>query len=203
MSRLLLSILGGLALALLFTASPLGISVLACVPIVALALTRHLESPDRRALLIVLAAALLARLAAIAVLFLLGWSDLSNMAMGSLTGDQAYNVSRAIRARDVLRGFGGLTHYEYFVTTDEYGRTSDISLLTLLQFLFGPAPFALRLLNAVIYIAGGAVLFRVIRPRFGMLPATLGLLVVLFLPSLLYAAVSVLKEPLYFLASSI
>ena len=52
-------------------------------------------------------------------------------------------------------------------------------------------------------LAGAGLLFRVMRPRYGMLPASLGLVVVLFLPSLFYASISVLKEPLYFLASSI
>ena len=51
-------------------------------------------------------------------------------------------------------------------------------------------------------LAGAGLLFRVMRPRYGMLPASLGLVVVLFLPSLFYASISVLKEPLYFLASS-
>jgi hypothetical protein len=202
-SRLLLSVIGGLGLAVVFTASPLGVSVLACVPVIGLALTRGLRGNDRQVLLIILGVALAARLAAVAGLFAAGFGDLSNMALGSLTGDQAYNVSRAIRTRDILRGFGGLTHYDYFVATDEYGRTSYIQLLTLLQLLFGPAPFALRMLNGVMFVAGAGILFRMVRPRFGLLAASLGLLVVLFLPSLFYASVSVLKEPLYFLASSV
>ena len=89
------------------------------------------------------------------------------------------------------------------MATDEYGRTSYLSLLTVLQLIFGPAPFGLRLLNSLFFIAGAAILFRVLRPRFGLLPSSLGLVVVLFLPSLFFASVSVLKESLYFLASSV
>jgi hypothetical protein len=201
-SRLLLSVLGGLALALLFTASPLGVSVLACAPAIGLALARRLDAGDRRIFLTILGVALLARLAAITGLFMAGFPDVINMSMGSLTGDQAYNVSRALRTRDILRGFGGLTHYDYFVATDEYGRTSYINLLTVLQFLLGPAPFGARVLNVVMFMCGAGLLFRVMRPRYGLLASCLGLGVVLFLPSLFYASISVLKEPLYFLASS-
>jgi hypothetical protein len=202
-SRLFLCVLGGLALALVFTASPLGIAVLCMAPVVALLAGRHLDARDRRILLTVLAAAFAARLAAVLLLFVSGLPDVNSLSLGSLTGDQAYNVGRALRARDILRGFGDLTHYDYFVATDEYGRTSYIGLLTALQLLFGPSPFGLRLLNAALFLAGAAVLFRAIRPRYGRLPAALALIVVAFLPSLLYASISVLKEALYFLASSV
>jgi hypothetical protein len=53
------------------------------------------------------------------------------------------------------------------------------------------------------FVTGAAVLFRTMRPRFGMIASSLGLIVVLLLPSLFYASISVLKEPLYFLASSL
>ena len=202
-SRLLLSVLAGLALALLFTASPVGVIVLATAPVVAIVAARRLDHDERRVLFTIFGVALLTRLMAILGLFALGIPEHSDLALGSLTGDQAYNVSRSLRTRDILRGFGGLTHYDYFVTTDEYGRTSYIGLLTVLQYVFGPSPFGLRLLNALMFVTGAAVLFRTLRPRFGMLASTLGLIVVVVLPSLFYGSISVLKEPLYFLASSL
>ena len=202
-SRLLLSVIGGLALALLFTASPLGVIVMALAPVIAAVAARRLDRRDRQALLTILGVALAARLAVVIALFVLAIPDLSNLGAGALTGDQAYNLTRSLRARDILRGFGSLTHYDYFVATDEYGRSSYLSLLTVLQLIFGPAPFGLRLLNSLFFIGGAAILFRVLRPRFGLLPSSLGLVVVLFLPSLFFASVSVLKESLYFLASSV
>ena len=131
-SRLLLSVLAGLALALLFTASPVGVIVLATAPVVAIVAARRLDHDERRVLFTIFGVALFARLVAILGLFALGIPEHSDLALGSLTGDQAYNVSRSLRTRDILRGFGGLTHYDYFVTTDEYGRTSYIGLLTVL-----------------------------------------------------------------------
>lgn len=202
MSRLLLCVLGGLALALIFTASPLGVAVLACAPVAALLAGRHLDAGDRRILFVMLGAALAARVAAVLLLFVSGLPDVNSLSLGSLTGDQSYNLMRSMRTRDILRGFGELTHYDYFVATDEYGRTSYIELLTVLQFMFGPAPFGLRVLNAALFLAGAALLFRALRPRYGRLPATIGLLVVAFLPSLFYASISVLKEALFFFASS-
>jgi len=202
-SRLLLSVLAGLALALLFTASPVGVIVLATAPTVAVVAARRLDRDDRRVLFTIFGVALLARLIAILGLFAIGIPEHNDLALGSLTGDQAYNISRSLRTRDILLGFGGLTHYDYFVTTDEYGRTSYIGLLTVLQYVFGPSPFGLRLLNALMFVTGAAILFRTLRPRFGLLPTGLGLIVVLIMPSLFYASISVLKEPLYFLASSV
>ena len=201
-SRLLLSVLAGLALALLFTASPVGVIVLAMAPAVAVLAGHRLDRDERRVFFTIFGVALLARLVAVLGLLALGIPGHSDLALGSLTGDQAYNVSRSLRTRDILRGFGGLTHYDYFVTTDEYGRTSYITLLTVLQYVFGPSPFGLRLLNALMFVTGAAILFRTLRPRFGMLASSLGLVVVVVLPSLFYASISVLKEPLYFLASS-
>lgn len=201
--RLLLSVLAGLALALLFTASPVGVIVLAMAPVVAYVAARRLDRDERRVLFTIVGVALLARLVAILGLFALGIPEHNDLALGSLTGDQAYNVSRSLRTRDILRGFGGLTHYDYFVTTDEYGRTSYISLLTVVQYVFGPSPFGLRLLNALMFVTGAAILFRTLRPRFGLMASSLGMIVVVVLPSLFYASISVLKEPLYFLASSL
>jgi hypothetical protein len=177
--------------------------VLVLTPVVAIVAARRLDRRDRQVVFTILAVAMAARLAVIIGLFAIAIPDISNLGAGALTGDQAYNLTRSLRTRDILRGFGGLTHYDYFVATDEYGRTSYLSLLTIRQVIFGPAPFALRLLNSLFFVTGAAILFRMLRPRFGLLPASLGLLVVLFLPSLFFASVSVLKESLYFLASSV
>ena len=79
----------------------------------------------------------------------------------------------------------------------KYGYTSYLRLLTQLQLAFGPAPYGIRLLNALLFTGGAAILFRLVRSAFGAIPAFGGLLVVLFLPSVFYASVSLLKESLY------
>ncbi len=201
MTRLLLSIGGGLALAVAYAASPLGVLFLVAAPLVCLVAARGLEREERRILIGVLGTALAARVAVILAMFIAGIPQHNDLAVGALSGDEAYNLGRALRVRDILLGFGG-SHYDYFVATDEYGYTSYLRLLTQLQLIFGPAPYGVRLLNGLLFTGGAAILFRIVRPAFGAIPAFGGLLVVLFLPSVFYASVSLLKESLYFLATT-
>ena len=163
---------------------------------------RGLADSERRLLFSMLAVALAVRAAAIVVLFLLGIPSLNDMSVGALSGDEAYNLSRALRARDVLRGLGD-TRYDRFVLTDEYGRNSYVTLLTWLQMAFGPTPYSAKLLNALFYTTGATILFRVARPAFGPVPAFVGLGAVLALPSLLYSSVTLLKDSLYFMATAV
>ena len=44
--------------------------------------------------------------------------------------------------------------------SDEYGRTSYLQLLTVLQTLFGPAPYGMRAVNAVLFVPAAYLLFR-------------------------------------------
>ena len=189
-------------LAVAYTASPLGLLFILAAPLLCLAAGRGLPADERRILTTILASALVARLLAVIAMFLIGIPYHSDLAVGALSGDEAYNLGRALRIRDIMLGFGG-THYDYFVATDEYGRTSYLELLTRLQLAFGPAPYGLRLFNALLFTTGAAVLFRMVRPAFGAVPAFLGLVGVLFLPSVFYSSVSLLKESLYFLATSV
>lgn len=61
--------------------------------------------------------------------------------------------------------------YDYFVTTDEYGRTSYLWLLT------RPTPYSMRLVNALPFVGGATVLFGIARRAFGAIPAFVGLAV--------------------------
>ena len=202
MTRPLLTIGGGLLLAVAYTASPLGLLFLVATPLLCLIAGRGLPEQERRILTTILASALVARLLAVVAMFLVGIPYHSDLAVGALSGDEAYNLGRALRIRDIMLGFGG-THYDYFVAIDEYGRTSYLELLTRMQLAFGPAPYGLRLFNALLFTTGAAVLFRIVRPAFGATAAFMGLVGVLFLPSVFYSSISLLKESLYFLATSV
>ena len=202
MTKPLLTIGGGLLLAVAYTASPLGLLFLVATPLLCLIAGRGLPEQERRILTTILASALIARLLAVVAMFLVGIPHHSDLAVGALSGDEAYNLGRALRIRDIMLGFGG-THYDYFIATDEYGRTSYLELLTQIQLAFGPAPYGLRLFNALLFTTGAAVLFRMVRPAFGAVAAFLGLAGVLFLPSVFYSSISLLKESLYFLATSV
>lgn len=198
----ILSAGAGLLLAVFYSASPLAAWVLAAAAAVCSVAGRGLARPERRLLVGVLAAALVTRAAYVGALVILGIPHHNTMSVGALSGDEAYYLSRALRTRDIALGFAHTT-YDYFVANDEYGRTSYLRLLTWLQVVFGPTPYSMRLLNGLLYVGGASVLFRVVRPSFGAVPALAGLVTLLFLPSLFVASVSLLKESLYFLVAAV
>ena len=68
---------------------------------------------------------------------------------------------------------------------------------------FGPSTYAVRLLNGVLFVSGAALLYRLARRGFGVVPALGGLATLLFLPSLFLFSISLLKESIYFLLTAI
>lgn len=194
------SIAAGLLLAVGYVASPLTMWALAGSAALCVMAGQRLPDHERRRLVAILAIALAVRFAFIGATFLAAWTQHSDLSLGAFGGDEAYYLQRAIRTRDVLLDFAR-TRYDYFMMTDEYGRTSYLGLLTWLQMAVGPTPYGMRMLNAVLFTAGAALLFRMAFAAYGFLPATLGLTAILFLPSLFLSSVSMLKESVYFLAS--
>jgi len=185
-----------------FTASPLSlIAVAGAIAVIAFA-GRGLPHEERRLLMIVLGVALAARLVIVLGLVVLGLPHLNDLAVGSLRGDDAYYLGRAIRTRDILFNFGN-GKYDYFVVLDEYGQTSYLNVLSAIQIVFGPTPFSMRLVNAVFFVAGAVLLFRAARPAFGPTAAFSALVLLLFLPSLMWSSISLLKESLYFFSCAL
>ncbi len=185
----------------LYTVSPLAAW---CVPLAAVLFSfagRGLSAGDRRTLTVLLATALVIRLAAIGALVVINTPMHDTESVGMLTGDEAYGLSRALRTRDVMTN-APVTSYDYFVSSDEYGRNSYMTFLTALQLLFGPTPYSMRLLNILIFMTAAVLLFRTAHSAFGSLPAFVGLTAMLFLPTLFYWSISLLKEPIYLLGGS-
>jgi hypothetical protein len=199
--RLAASIAAGVTIGLVYTASPLSFLAIALFPVVAWFAVRGFHASDARTILIILTAGFAVRLAVIAALFVSGIPLHNDLSVGALTGDEAYNVSRALRARDVLLGMA-TSKYDYVIAYDEYGRSSYLTFLTMLQTLLGPAPFGIKALNALLFIVGAVLLYRVVRRAYGALPAAMGLAVLLFIPTLLYSSTSTLKESAYFLTTA-
>jgi hypothetical protein len=202
MSRLATAILLGIVAGALYSVSPL---TAWCGVIAAIVLTlagRGLPEAERHALNALLIAALVARLAAVGAMFVINTPMHDDESVAMLTGDEAYGLSRAIRTRDVLTG-APVTQYDYFVAYDEYGRNTYITALSAIQMLFGPTPYSMRLLNALLFVVAAILLFRLTRSAFGPLPAFGGLAVLLFLPTLFAWSISLLKEPLYLLVTAV
>ncbi|MGH9385707.1 MAG: hypothetical protein ACRD2N_15615 [Vicinamibacterales bacterium] len=202
MATLLLSAGVGLLIAMLYAASPLTIWVLAATPLLFLLARRGLPAEERRALTLLLGAALVTRVLLVGAMFIAGLPNLNDLSIGALAGDESYNLARALRSRDIVLGFA-TSKYDYFVATDEYGRTLYVNLLGWLQVIFGPTPYGMRLVNTMLFLTGATLLYRLVRRGFGPVPALAGLAVVLFVPSLLVSSVSLLKESFYFFATSV
>jgi hypothetical protein len=196
------SVICGLILAILYTASPLFMLTLAGSALLIVAAGRGLDASERRRLTALLAGALAVRFIFIGIVLVGGIPYLNDLSIGALRGDDAYYMGRAIRARDIILG---LTQgkYDYFVVTDEYGRTSYLQLLTVFQVLFGPTPYGMRAFNALLFVTGAVILFRLARRGFGEWPSFVALTVILFLPSLFVSSVSLMKEPAYFLTTAV
>jgi len=198
-----LSIVAGLMLGMIFTLSPL----MVCALIAAAALLRHagrgLPEIEWRVLTTTFAIAFGLRLLAIGALAVLGAVRHADPSLGAiLTGDEVYVLTRALRTRDILLGVA-VTKFDYFIAFDEYGRNSYLSVLTWLQVIFGPTPYAMRVLNAVIFTTGGVLIFRAARRAFGWAPAYVALFITLFYPTLFVWSMTLLKEPLYLLGTSL
>jgi len=197
-----LSLVAGLAAAVVYTVAPLSVWVIAIGAGVFARGRRALPIGDRRVLDLLLVAAIAARLLFIVAVFLKNVPQHHDMWLGELTGDGAYGLSRGLRARDLLLGVP-TSRFDAFVVNDIYGRNYYVGLLTGLQVLFGPIPYSVRVMNGFFYLAGALLLFRLTRRVYGRLPAFAALTVVLFLPSFFVWSVSLLKEPLYFLCTAI
>lgn len=197
-----ISVASGVLLGVALTASPLSLVALAGAVAVIIFAGRGLPAEERRLLTMVLGTAMAARLLIVLALVLVGLPHLNDLAVGSLSGDDAYYLGRAIRSRDILFNFAG-GKYDYFIVLDDYGQTSYVNLLSAIQIVFGPTPFSMRLVNAVLFVAGAVVLFRAARPAFGPTASFSALVVLLFLPSLLWSSISLLKESLYFFSCAL
>lgn len=196
------SVAAGVALAAFYAASPLVTFALAAGAVLIVMTGRDLPEAERRRLRIILLVALGARLAFIAAVMIGDLPLLNDLSVGALKGDDAYYIARAIRARDLMLGLT-TSRYDYFIVSDEYGRTSYLQVLTVLQTLFGPAPYGIRALNAVLFVAGSYLLFRLARLAYGATASALALTAILFLPSLFVSSTSLVKESTYFFVSAL
>ena len=194
--------MAGVSVGLLYSASPLFILTLAGSAALLAMAGRDLPAHERKWIAGILGAALVIRFAAIGALLITNIPYLSDLGIGGLGGDDAYYLGRAIRARDIMLGITH-TRYDFFVVSDEYGQTSYLRLLTFLQVFFGPTPYSMRALNALFFVTGAYLLFRLCRRGLGATVTATALFALLFMPSLLVSSISTSKEPLYFLVTTV
>lgn len=196
------AVIAGVLIGVSYTVSPVTFWAIAAAILMTAVAARDLDRGERRTLWAIVGAALSLRAVAIAAMLVAGIPAHNDLATGALSGDEAYNLGRALRAREILLD-RPVTLFDHFVSNDEYGASSYLSWLTWVQVIAGPTPYSMRLLNAVFYTAGALLLFRVARHAYGPVVAFAGLALLLVIPSLAASSVSLLKEAAFFACSAL
>jgi len=158
--------------------------------------TSGCDADERRWLTVILGVAILLRVAAVAGLFVV--TNHAQVPFGIFFGDEASYIRRSMWLGNIALNIP--THAaDLIYAFDESGWTSHLYVLAFLQVLVGPSPYGVHLVGIAMYLFGTIVLYRAVRPTFGVTPSLGGLGFLLFLPSLFAWSISALKEPLYFL----
>jgi dolichyl-phosphate-mannose-protein mannosyltransferase len=196
------AIAAGVVVGAAYALSPLTIWFALAMVILVRWTTKELTGSERRWIVAVLLVAIVLRVVAVAVLF--ASTDHTQVPFGVFFGDEEYYIRRSIWMRNIWLGLP-LHTADLIYLFDETGLTSHLNVLAFLQILVGPAPYGVHLVGIAFYLAACVLLYRTAREAFGRMPALIGLILVLFLPSLFAWSISALKEPLFFLltASSI
>lgn len=195
----LMSIAAGAAIGMLYTLSPATVLSVVAGLLIAWRLSRDLDPGERRCFFWILGVALVLRLVVVAGLFATAGAD---RPFTTFFGDEELFKSRPIWIRNVGLGIP-ISAADFIYAYDKTGRSGYLFVLAALQAFVGDMPYSIHVLNAVIYMTGVLLLHRVVRARFGRLPAMGGLVVLLFLPSLFAWSISALKEPMYVFVAAV
>lgn len=188
-----LAVGAGILLGVIYTLSPLSVLALTGGGLLVWWVARDLTPDERRWFLWIVGIAIVLRLAAIAGLFLTADAD---RPFATFFGDEELFKSRPIWIRNIGLGVP-ISAADFIYAFDDTGRSGYLFVLAALQAFVGDTPYAIHVLNTVVYLGGALVLYRAVRASFGPLPALGGLMILLFLPSLFAWSISALKEPMY------
>jgi hypothetical protein len=195
-----ISLAAGATLGIVYALSPLTVWCTAALLVIVLLALRGIDGDERRWVLLIVVAAIVARFAAVAGLFAV--TNHGQVAFGSFFGDEEYFIRRSIWLRNVSLGIP-IHGADLIYAFDEYSATSYLYILAFIQTLVGPAPYGVHLLAIVSYLAASLLLFRMVRPTLGRMPALIGLLLLLVVPSWFIWSIAVLKESLFFLMTAL
>ena len=190
--------LGGAALGIAYTLSPLTVLLLPALALLVQWVGRPLGAREREWLYGLVATAVALRLIAIAGLFLMADAD---RPFATFFGDEEMFKSRSIWLRNIGLGVP-ISAADFIYAVEETGKSSYLFVLAYLSALVGDAPYGMHVFNTTLYLVGGCLIYRLVRPSYGRLVALGGLAVLLFLPSLFFWSISALKEPLYTLLAA-
>jgi hypothetical protein len=186
----------GIVLGAGYAASPLTIWFAVWIAVVCAWAGRGLSERERRVVLVVVGVAVAIRVIAVAVLFL--GSDHSQIVSFFWDGDGVFIKRRALTFLNLWNGVP-VHSYDFAQAYDPYGWSTYLYMLAYLQYLVGPAPYAVHLVNVAAFVTAAVALYRLCRPAYGQAAALTALALVLFLPTLISWSVAALKESLYVL----
>jgi hypothetical protein len=194
-----IAVAAGAALGVAYTLSPLAVLGLAALGWFVWWASRDLSEYERPWFFAMVGLAVVARLAAIAALFLL--ADPSRP-YAAWFGDEELHKSRPLWLRNIGLGLP-TSPADIIYAYDDTGQSGYLYWMAYLQALVGSAPYGIHVLNAVSFVASALVFFRLARHVFGRAVAATGVAALLFMPSLFIWSVSALKEPLHLLLSAV
>jgi hypothetical protein len=139
------------------------------------------------------------RLVAIVGLFL---SASDTQPFATFFGDEEMFKLRSVWLRNIGLGVP-ISAADYIYAVDETGKSYYLYVLAYLQALVGDAPYGIHVFNMTLYLAAVLLVYRMVRPSYGPLAALVGIVILLWLPSLLVWSISALKEPLYALLAAL
>ena len=191
-----IALITGLAVGVAYALSPLTIWCAVAMFLIGRSAVRGIDGDERRWVLLMVVMAVVARVAAVAALFVV--TNHAQVPFGSFFGDEEYFIKRSIWLRNV--GLGIPIHgADLIYAFDDYSASSYLYVLAFIQVLVGPAPYGVHLLAVAFYLGASVLLFRLVRSTLGRMPALVGLMLLLFLPSWFVWSISALKESLFFL----
>jgi hypothetical protein len=182
---------GGCAVVAAVVLSPLTIVAALALVFIIKAVCRGVPGDERRMLLWILVVAVALRVAAIGALFL--WSDPSTISSFPFDGDGVFLKQRSLWIRNTWLGVA-IDQSQFQAAFGSYGWTSYAYVLAYVQYLLGPAPYAVHLLSVCWTVAASGLLYRLVRGSFGSAPAFVALVLNLFLPTLFAWSISAMKE---------
>ena len=180
--------------------SPMTAAATVLLVLIARGVCSGVSGVERRMLLWVLVAAIVLRVAAIGALFL--WSDPYHVSSFPFDSDGNFIKLRSLWIRNVWLGIP-IDPTLFQVAFGAYGWSSYLYVLAYLQYLLGPAPYAVHLLSVCWTMAAAGLLYRLVRRSFGPLPALTALALMLFLPTLFMWSVSTMKDSWYLLLMTV
>jgi hypothetical protein len=186
------AVAAGVVLGVIYTLSPLAVLSLGALTWATRAAGRGLSEGETRWFWCLIVAAVALRLAAIAALVVT--AD-PTQPFASFFGDEVLYKARTVWLRNLGQGIP-MSPADVIYGVDAVGLTAYTYVLALLQAVVGDAPYGLHVMNMTLYLAAVLALYRLVRASYGTAVSLAGLMALLFLPSLIFWSISVLKEPI-------